>query len=35
MAHSPGSRRSQKDDSDSDSEDEVRDELSPLRQEND
>jgi DNA repair exonuclease SbcCD ATPase subunit len=35
MAHSPGSRRRQKDDSDSDSEDEVRDELSPLRQEND
>jgi hypothetical protein len=32
MAHNSGSKKSQKDDSDSDSEDEVRDELSFLRQ---
>jgi hypothetical protein len=34
MAHSCGSKKSQKDDSDSDSEDEVRDEFSFLRHEN-
>jgi small-conductance mechanosensitive channel len=34
MAHSSGTKNSHKSDSDSDSEDEVRDELSFLRQEN-